>query len=57
MNLALPPATPFGYSLLRASLCAAHTEEQLEEVIAIFAKVAADIGLITPEKTKRAAVG
>ena len=57
VNLALPPATPFGYSLLRASLCAAHTEEQLEEVIAIFAKVAASIGLITQEKTKRIAVG
>ncbi len=57
VNLALPPATPFGYSLLRASLCAAHTEEQLEEVIAIFAKVASDIGLITPAKTKRTAVG
>ena len=27
VNVALPPATPFGYSLLRASLCAAHTED------------------------------
>jgi len=57
VNLALPPATPYGYSLLRASLCAAHTEEQLEEVIGIFAKVAADLGLLTKETTKRVAVG
>jgi 8-amino-7-oxononanoate synthase len=46
VNLALPPATPFGYSLLRASLCAAHTEEQLDEVIGIFADVATSLGLI-----------
>ena len=46
VNLALPPATPFGYSLLRASLCAAHTEEQLDEVIAIFGDVAKSLGLI-----------
>jgi 8-amino-7-oxononanoate synthase len=51
VNLALPPATPYGYSLLRASLCAAHTEEQLDEVIAIFAEVATSLGLIeTPRK-------
>ena len=35
-HLALLPATPFGYSLLRASLCAAHTEAQIDEVIGIF---------------------
>ncbi|MBM3512441.1 MAG: aminotransferase class I/II-fold pyridoxal phosphate-dependent enzyme [Alphaproteobacteria bacterium] len=46
VNLALPPATPYGYSLLRCSLCAAHTEEQLDEVVAIFGRVAADLGLI-----------
>ena len=62
VNLALPPATPYGYSLLRASLCAAHTEEQLDEVIAIFAQVAAKVGLASsPEKQvaerKRIAVG
>ena len=62
VNLALPPATPYGYSLLRASLCAAHTEEQLDEVIAIFAKVASKVGLAaSPEKhvaeRKRSAVG
>ncbi|MSO73070.1 MAG: aminotransferase class I/II-fold pyridoxal phosphate-dependent enzyme [Rhodospirillaceae bacterium] len=57
VNLALPPATPFGFSLLRASLCAAHTEQQLDAVIAVFAKVAAEIGLIAPAKRKRIAAG
>jgi len=56
VNLALPPATPYGYSLLRCSLCAAHTEEQLDEVIEIFAKVAADLGLIE-HKTRKIARG
>jgi 7-keto-8-aminopelargonate synthetase-like enzyme len=46
VNLMLPPATPMGYSLLRCSLCAAHTEEQLDEVIGIFADVATSLGLI-----------
>ena len=55
MRLALPPATPFGYSLLRASLCAAHTEEQLDEVIAIFAEVATSLGLIEPHRKRLAA--
>jgi 7-keto-8-aminopelargonate synthetase-like enzyme len=54
VNLALPPATPFGYSLLRASLCAAHTEEQLDRVIAIFGQVAAKLGLIDTAAPKRA---
>ncbi len=55
VNLALPPATPFGYSLLRASLCAVHTEEQLDEVIAIFAGVATSLGLIEPHRKRLAA--
>lgn len=54
VNLALPPATPFGYSLLRASLCAAHTPEQIDRVIAIFGEVAANLGLIDAAQPKRA---
>ena len=46
VNLALPPATPYGYSLLRCSLCAAHTEDQLDRVVEIFADVAANLGLV-----------
>ena len=58
VNLMLPPATPFGYSLVRASLCAAHTEEQIDKVIEIFAAVATKVGMISPAVApKRAAVG
>ncbi len=55
VNLALPPATPFGYCLLRASICAAHTEEQLDRVIAIFGEVATKLGLIDTAEPKIAA--
>ncbi len=55
VNLALPPATPYGYSLLRASLCAAHTEEQIDEVIGIFRDVATSLGLIDAPRKRVAA--
>lgn len=38
VNLALPPATPHGVCLLRCSVCAAHTKEQLERILKAFAK-------------------
>lgn len=44
VNLAVPPATPRNSSLLRCSLCAAHTREQLDTVLAAFARVKAAIG-------------
>ena len=37
VNVARPPATPAGMFLLRCSLCAEHTDEQLDEVLALFA--------------------
>lgn len=36
VNLALPPATPMGICLMRCSVCASHTEEQLQQVLSIF---------------------
>lgn len=56
VNLALPPATPYGYSLLRCSLCAAHTEDQINEVVAIFTAVANKLGLVERD-VRRVAVG
>ncbi|MEE8339861.1 MAG: aminotransferase class I/II-fold pyridoxal phosphate-dependent enzyme [Xanthomonadales bacterium] len=35
-NLMIPPASPDGFSYLRCSVSAAHTEEQLEEIISAF---------------------
>lgn len=37
VNLALPPATPNGVCLLRCSVCAAHTPEQLQTILNAFA--------------------
>ena len=37
VNLARPPATPAGMTLLRCSLCALHSEEQVGEILGMFA--------------------
>lgn len=39
VNLMLPPATPNGVSLIRCSVSAAHTPEQIDAVCAAFAKL------------------
>jgi 7-keto-8-aminopelargonate synthetase-like enzyme len=36
VNLARPPATPANMTLLRCSLCAEHSEEQVAEILAMF---------------------
>ena len=45
VNLALPPATPSGAALLRCSVCAAHTRDQLTRFIEILTEVAYRVGL------------
>jgi glycine C-acetyltransferase/8-amino-7-oxononanoate synthase len=37
VNLARPPATPAGMTLLRCSLCSEHSSEQVGEILGIFA--------------------
>jgi len=44
VNLALPPATPQGVCLLRCSVCAAHTREQLDRALAAFRRAAELLG-------------
>jgi len=39
-NVAIPPAVPEGKSLLRTSYMATHTDEQMDEVLQVFARVA-----------------
>ncbi len=39
VNLVMPPATPSGHCLLRCSLSAAHTPEQVDKIIAAFAEL------------------
>ncbi|WP_426031643.1 serine palmitoyltransferase [Caulobacter sp. DWP3-1-3b2] len=46
LNLALPPATPDSRPLLRTSVSAAHTDEQIDQVLAAFKHVGTAMGLI-----------
>ncbi len=46
VNMARPPATPAGTFLLRCSLCAEHTPEQIRRVIAMFRAAGQAVGVI-----------
>jgi glycine C-acetyltransferase/8-amino-7-oxononanoate synthase len=46
VNLARPPATPANMTLLRCSLCAAHTAEQVQQIIGMFTRAGQKIGII-----------
>ena len=46
VNLARPPATPAGMTLLRCSLCAEHSAQQVEKIIGIFARAGKAMGII-----------
>ena len=41
VNLARPPATPANMTLLRCSLCAEHSSEQVDQILGMFAAAAA----------------
>ncbi len=46
VNLARPPATPAGMTLLRCSLCAEHTAEQVGEILGRFERAGKAVGII-----------
>jgi glycine C-acetyltransferase/8-amino-7-oxononanoate synthase len=46
VNLARPPATPAGMTLLRCSLCAEHTAEQVQTVIGMFERAGKTAGIL-----------
>ncbi len=46
VNLARPPATPKGMTLLRCSLCAEHTAEQVQQVLGMFEAAGKQVGVI-----------
>ncbi len=55
LNLALPPATPNNTPLLRSSVSAAHTPEQIDTALELFGKVGRAFGLLsTPARRARA---
>ena len=46
VNMARPPATPAGMYLLRCSLCAEHSREQVDQILAMFAVAGRATGCI-----------
>ena len=54
LNLALPPATPTNACLLRTSVSAAHTTQQIDRALDIFADVGRRLGFL-PSDRRRAA--
>jgi len=50
VNLMLPPATPNGVSLIRCSVSAAHTLEQIDAVCAAFADLRAAAGSVAAKR-------
>jgi 8-amino-7-oxononanoate synthase len=46
VNVAIPPATPNGVSLLRCSVSAAHTKEQLQLMIEVMTGIGRQMGVI-----------
>lgn len=53
MNLALPPATPGRYPLLRSSVSTAHTPQQLDQAVEIMVEIGSALGLLTPRRSAR----
>jgi 7-keto-8-aminopelargonate synthetase-like enzyme len=47
VNMARPPATPAGTYLLRCSLCAEHSDEQVEQILGMFRAAGQAVGCIT----------
>ena len=46
VNLARPPATPAGMTLLRCSLCAEHSSEEVETILHMFERAGKTVGII-----------
>jgi 8-amino-7-oxononanoate synthase len=55
VNVAVPPATPNGVSLLRCSLCAVHTKEQLDHMVEVMTGIGRQFGVLPNQPALRAA--
>ncbi len=55
LNLALPPATPGSLALLRSSVNALHTDEQIDCAIAALCRVGARLGIVTKPAARSSA--
>jgi 8-amino-7-oxononanoate synthase len=54
INLAVPPATPSNASLLRTSISAAHTLQQIDRALDIFADVGRKLGFLASDRRRAA---
>lgn len=57
VNLAIPPGTPNGISLLRCSVSATHTPRQIETITSAFAEAARELSLVGTEEQQVAQAG
>ena len=55
LNLALPPATPNNVPLLRSSVSAAHSAEQIDACIAAIIRIGRELGVVDPPALRGAA--
>jgi 8-amino-7-oxononanoate synthase len=55
-NLALPPATPTSSPLLRSSVSAAHTPEQIDYALEAFAAVGRALGVLVSDQRRAAGI-
>ena len=46
VNLALPPATPDSHPLLRTSVTAVHTDDQIDQAVAAMTEIGAALGVL-----------
>ena len=46
VNLARPPATPAGMTLLRCSLCAEHSSEEVQTILSMFERAGKAVGIL-----------
>jgi 8-amino-7-oxononanoate synthase len=46
VNLARPPATPANMTLLRCSLCAEHTDDQVGTILGMFERAGRAVGIL-----------
>jgi 8-amino-7-oxononanoate synthase len=54
VNVVLPPAVPTGGCLIRMTLTAAHTDEQIDRVLDVLERVGVEQGLIAPPASRAA---
>src|SRR5262249_37337129 len=55
LNLAVPPATPSNAMLLRSSVSAAHSLEQIDTAVEIFAHVGRELGFLSTDRRRAGA--